>query len=456
MNRRRRLVLSIAVITFVTLGGAFWAIYLANNRAQESQLDKALSREARHEALLIAKAGNGRLVISESLEFEANDVPLTKYAALYASDGRVLAQTPSFEGKPPALPESNDSHEPFDLWHRAEHLRGVWVEVPEHPEWQLLLAAPRSDLDGDAHFLARGMFGVFGATFAWLLLVSAWLIARFARGHEMIAEVARKVAHGDLSARVSEVPRDPETNQLARDVNQMIANMGSLLTAHQHFIAHAAHELRSPLTALYGELSHGLRRPRDADAYRRIIEEALESTERLRSLAEDLLALARLSAPMTIDDSGDVVDLNEVIERARQEVALEAKAHEVTVQIYGSLALVEGRASDLTRLFRNLLENAVRHAPPKTAVELTLVPNRTAHEIHVFNGGRPIPLEDRERIFEPFVRGVYENAEGRTGAGLGLAIARQVARNHYGTLTLGDPEEGVELIVSLRAWSKTT
>lgn len=455
MNRRRRLVLSIAVLTFVTLGGAFWAIYLANNRAQESQLDKALLREARHEALIIAKAGNGRLTISEGSGLEANDVPLTKYAALYRRDGGVLAQTPSFEGKPPLLPEDSDTHEPFDLWHRAEHLRGVWVPVPEQPNLQLLLAAPRADLDGDADFLARGMLGVFAATFAWLLIVSAWLIARFARTHEVIADVARKVAYGDLSARVREDQKDPEARQLADDVNQMIEKLASLLEAHQHFIAHAAHELRSPLTALYGELSHGLRRPREAAAYKQIIQEALESTERLRSLAEDLLALARLSAAMPTDDSGDVVDLREVIERARQEVASEAAQHGVDLRVYGGQALVEGRPLDLTRLFRNLLENAVRHAPAQTAVELTLVPGKAMHQIHVFNGGRPIAAEDRERIFEPFVRGAYENAEGRTGAGLGLAIARQVARNHGGGLALGEPEDGVELVVTLRAWSRS-
>jgi two-component system OmpR family sensor kinase len=455
MKRRRRLVAAIATLTFVTLGGAFLVVYLENNNVQEHQLDAALLREAAEEAREIASTGGRTLMISARPGPLANDVgPLTKYAALYDREGRVLAQTRSFEGHPPALPLALKQVQarPFNLWHRSEHLRGVWAAVPGRPDLQLMLAAPRTDLDGDEAFLARAMLGVFLVAFVWSLLVSIWLVGRFTRGHESIAKVARRVAHGDLSARVVDATRDAEVAQLSRDVNHMIDRLSSLLASHRLFVAHAAHELRSPLTALYGELSHGLRKPREAAAYRQVIEEALESTERLKTLTEDLLALARLSADAERGPL-EVLDLVDVIERARQAVSGEAEQLGITLQIARTGELrVEGKPLELERLFRNLLENAVRHAPPRSAVELLPATGPGGHRVHVINGGRPIPAEDHERIFEPFVRGAYESAEGRPGAGLGLTIARQVATNHGGGLRLNrERTDGVELIVTLPA-----
>src|SRR6185295_9680135 len=97
--------------------------------------------------------------------------------------------------------------------------------------------------------------------------------------------------------------------RLARDVDDMVGRLAELLSAQRVFIAHAAHELRSPLTALYGELALALRRSRDADAYRDAIRSALESTKELTGLAEDLLAVARLgAAPPPVTEPVDVRD----------------------------------------------------------------------------------------------------------------------------------------------------
>ena len=102
MKRRRRLVAAIASLTLITLGASFVAVWVSNTRLQERQLDEALLAVARDEAREIASAGGDRLMISSRPGPQANDVgPLTKYAALYAEDGRVIAQTKSFEGQPP-------------------------------------------------------------------------------------------------------------------------------------------------------------------------------------------------------------------------------------------------------------------------------------------------------------------------------------------------------------------
>ena len=318
----------------------------------------------------------------------------------------------------------------FDLWFRGEHLRGVLVPIPAHAGARLLLAAPRADLDGDASFLARAMLTVFFVAVGWSALLATWIVRRLTRGHEAITLVARRVAAGDLSARVATRTGDAEIAQLGRDINEMIARLDVLVASQHRFIAQAAHEMRSPLTTLYGELSHALRKPRDADTYRRAIEEALEAARRLKLMTDDLLALARLGA-----DVGEPSEPVDVLERARaaaEAVTWEARERGTRIDVRGDPATVLGHSRNLERLLRNLIENAVRHSPKGGRVEVVVEPHGDAIEAAVSDEGPGIPEAERVRVFEPFYRGVRERADDMPGAGLGLPIARQIARAHGG------------------------
>lgn len=441
MKLRRRLWATVASLSLATLGGSFLAVYLANNDVQERQLDTALVREAREEAREAAQAGGERLMISARPGPQYNDVgPLTKYAAIYAPDGRVVATTATFAAGPPAFGKLVRNGLPFDMWYGAQHLRGMVVRIPAAPHTSLLLAATRADLDDDEAFLARAMLVVFGFAFAWVLLISLWVVRRFTSGHETIANVVRAVASGELSARVRLDESDEEVAQLARDVNHMIAQLGALMMSHQLFVANAAHELRSPLTSLYGELSHALRRSREAEAYRSAIEEALDSTKRLMALAEDLLALARLSEAG--DEEYELVELRVVVERAVKWTRAEALQRQVEFEIAELHGFLRGRPLDLERLFRNLLENAVRYSPVAATVKVQALLG-SEHVVTISNRSAPIPEADRQRLFEPFCRGAYANAEDRPGAGLGLPIARQIAWAHGGSIEWAAAGEGL-------------
>ncbi len=437
MSLRARYVVAISAITLVTLGGAFAAVSSSVNASQERQLDLALAHEAREEAAETAVLGGDELAISDRPGPAANDVgPLTKYGVIYGPTGEILAQTPSWKGSPPALAELPAAGQgAFDLWSDAEHLRGTLVAIPAHPGTTMLLAAPRSDLDGDAHFLLRAMATVFGLALLWTMLVAIAVVWRLTRDHRTIAAVARRVAAGDYGARIRLRDGDREVMQLAEDVDAMIEHLGVLIGLQQRFIANAAHELRSPLTTLYGELSHALRRSREPAEYERAIEEALESTQRLRRLTEDLLAVARVSA-----DPADVatipVDLHALCQEAVDLVAAEAEARAVKLISAATRAAIPGRRGDLLRLLRNLLENAVRHSPSGAAVHLRCELRDGFAELTVCDAGPGVAEADRERIFEPFYRGASERAHDELGTGLGLTIAREIARAHGGELHL--------------------
>jgi len=455
MSFQRRLVGAVTAATVVTLGAAFLVIYVTVNHWQERQLDTALVAEAVEEASEAAAAGGEQLVISSRPGPAANDTgPLTKYAAIYDA-GQAIAQTPTFAGVPPVLSDLPTSErQPFDLWFGSEHLRGVLVPIPNHPLHKLLLAAPRADLDGDATFLSKAMLMVLLLAVIWSAIVATWIVRRLTRVHGSIAEVARRVAAGDLTARVGVTSGDPELARLAKDVDDMIERLGLLVVSQQRFIGHAAHELRSPLTTLYGELQQALRRQRDASSYRATIEEALAATRHLKQLAEDLLALARIGGAPQEDP--EAVSLFSVVREAIEEVRGLTSPRCVTVDLAGDDALVRGHPRNLVRLVRNLVENGAAHVRDGGRVSVRVHVLPATVELCVSDDGAGVKAAERERIFEAFYRGSAERASDVEGAGLGLAIVREIAQLHGGSVRLAETQTGATFVVNLPRMTEAT
>ncbi|KQX71555.1 HAMP domain-containing sensor histidine kinase [Streptomyces sp. Root1310] len=276
--------------------------------------------------------------------------------------------------------------------------------------------------------------------FPLLLAVVAgvtWLVTRRAlRPVEGIRrEMAAITAAADLTRRVPEPDTHDEVARLARTTNETLAALESSVERQRRFVADASHELRSPIASLRTQLEVGVAHPGLLD-----VPGAVEDTVRLQRLAADLLLLARLDAgegPV----SGARVDPAAL---AREEAA---GRPDVTVSVEpgepapGAVAgEVAGSRGQLGRVLANLLDNAQRHA--RSAVTVTVRRAGGQVVVEVADDGDGVPEADRERIFERFVR--LDEARGRDdgGAGLGLAIARDVAVRHGGTLTVGETPTG--------------
>jgi two-component system, OmpR family, sensor kinase len=444
---RGRVVLAASALGLATLGGAFTAVAFVVNRAQERQLDVAIRAAAKHEAEHLAASdppGGAPPVISDRPGPAANDVgPLPKYVAVYWPDGTLASATGTFCGKAPPLRElSHPLGECFDTVANHERLRAVLVAIPQHPGAVLFIGVTRADLDGDAEFLAQAMMAVFAVAVAWTAGLAWWIVGRLTRSHRAIVKTAKRVSAGDLGARVPFPSDRQDPEGLGRNLNEMIDRLALLLRGQQQFIAQAAHELRSPLTMLYGELSLALRRDRSRDEYRQTIEQALVASQRLKVLAEDLLSLARLGTEPRPSSGG--VDVDEVIEAAKAAVNDEARQRSVTFEVMASETRVRGRAGDLARMFRNLLENAVRHSPGGGVVHIRAGVSADTVVVRVCDDGPGVAPNDRARVFEPFFRGAPDRADQHVGAGLGLTIARDIARLHGGDVLLVDarPDQG--------------
>jgi signal transduction histidine kinase len=409
-------------------------------RVQENDLDRGLRARAEAEGNAVALVG--RKALEEEYDAKEDEPDpleqLVTYGALYRADGTLVADTRSLSHAP-ALNEVG-AHigkgeipvDCFDFKFRGSTLRAVLVEVKGTAEKQyLLLAASRRDMDEDAQQLLAVGWWVLAASIPLSLAVGWWFGRRTSRGIEDLAGSARRVAKGTLDVRFQPGgARDEEVVALADAMREMMTRLNALLDRERRFASHAAHELRSPLAVLRGELELALRRPRSGSEYEVFLREALDDTKRLAHLAEDLLVVARAGARGSTSPPEDV-DLRGLIEEALASSRARAPdAPPVDVDIED--LHVQGVRADLLRMIRNLVDNAVEHGGGPVRIRASA--DGTGARIIVEDDGPGIAEEDRDRIFEHFHRGA--DARAISGAGLGLGIAREVALRHGGELRL--------------------
>lgn len=448
MRLRQRLIVSLTVVTAVSLTGAFVGVSALFDYSQRRSFDDALLRVATTES---REAAQYNFHFSDRPGPAESDVgELHEFGVIYDERQRVLAATEPFDRAPPKLTQLKQKPGvPFNLTFENHNLRGVLVPIPSSPGKTVFVASSRDGLDRSAHFLHRAMFVAFAVSAAWSTVLVIWMVRRQTKHHENIAAVARRVASGDLAARVTTHDSDIEEAQLGRDIDHMIDRLSALLTAQLRFTANAAHELRSPIAAVFGELQQTLRKPRDNEGYRAGIERALRGARRLKQLADDLLTLLR---PIEVAVTNANVD--QLLENAL--APLDGLAAERGVKLAlraeAKTGQVLGHTRDLERMLRNLVENALRHASTGGVVEIESQIKSDKVEIQVRDDGKGVAFDDRERIFEPFYRSPDARALSPDGSGLGLAIAREIARAHRGDIVLAEssaPQAGACFVVQL-------
>ncbi len=270
-----------------------------------------------------------------------------------------------------------------------------------------------------------------------LALVIWWLAALTLAPLRRVAADVRERDEHSLQALPGEGLPD-EVAPLVQALNALLQRLGVSLNTQRAFVADAAHELRSPLTALKLQLQLLQRAPDEASRATAI--DALgEGITRAARLVEQLLTLAR-SEPGAPVPAALPIDLSELV---RQAVALTlplANARGSTLALFADAPVrVNGDAAALTALVRNLADNAVRYSPPGAQVELRVSMDGSLPTLQVDDSGPGIPAEDHERVFDRF----YRRANGdEPGSGLGLAIVRGVAEQHGARVALATSKLG--------------
>jgi two-component system, OmpR family, sensor kinase len=297
-------------------------------------------------------------------------------------------------------------------------------------------------------FIAAGIIGgTLLASLAGLAIAN-----RAMRPVVSLTAAARRIAATrDPSRRMPEPTSHDEVGELALTLDEMLRSLDSaraereaVMQRQREFVADASHELRTPLTSVIAnlELLQASLARIDQGEEREITDSALRSSRRMSRLVGDLLLLARADAGRLTERTP--CDLAQIAANAGSEVAVVARTHRLRVHDGGPVT-VEGNPDELHRMILNLLENAVRHTPDGTNVELRVDLDRRLSEvrIEVADDGPGIPEEMAAQVFERFVRGAGPaDTAGGGGTGLGLAIVRAVARSHGGSVEVGRSPAG--------------
>lgn len=445
---RRRVALWLSAFALAVLAVAGAAIYLGTRYVLHASLDETLLAIARTEVASAVDRPDGRVHVHDE-----RWVPIVlpsgsgyeKYALIKDTSRQVLAQTANVANGAPLQTEYRRETQALrgkasfgNVQHGAEPLRAVYYPLRDTSGARLVavIAVPMDPLFDALHLLTAVLLGallVGGIGAAW---GASRLAARLTRPLETIAEAAQTIDDETPDARIPDVSPDAELRALTRVLNATLARLQTALDVQRRLVADASHELRTPLTNLRGTVEVALRRPRDAADYRQTLEECHGEIECLCRLVEELLVLSRADAGQ-LAMRAEPCDLAALAATAVRAHAARAEQAGVvlTLEAVGA-APIRGDGDRLRGVLDNLLDNAIRHAPRGTPVEVRVrcVDGRVQAGVH--DRGPGLTAEQQAHVFDRFYRAEAARDRNSGGAGLGLAIARIIAEAHGGSLTV--------------------
>ncbi len=430
---------AVMLIALVLAGQAFRA-------ALESSLDRALMAQGAAESVSLFDRPDGpHLHMAESPLLE--DVrPFAPTGELFDSTGALIARFPPVAQLDVVQKSPPLDGAPSELGTTGRHrVLLVRVKRADASRFVLRLSASLEQVDESVRTFYEVALLVVLLTGLVLLAAQRVLGRRLALRLGALSEHLQRMKQG----RLDEPPAPDSSHDEIAALRDVLAAATEQLkearSVQDRLLADAAHELRTPLTLMRTTLDLALRRERTPDELREALNDARGEVERLANLATALLdrAAAERGWDRTVGDVAVIVD--EATEAVR--AAAEARGQWVDVAIERP-ARARFHAMALRQALDNLLANALRYGATGTAIEVRLARHAAHWRLTVRDFGPGIPSEQREHVFAPFHR-----LDRSGGAGLGLAIAREVLRQHEGTVVATEPStgSGALLVVELPA-----
>jgi two-component system, OmpR family, sensor kinase len=356
--------------------------------------------------------------------YMTSDLPLDTTALGSAADGDLVWTDGDFEGSHVRI-----LYYPLDRFGMAHERHVLQVAAPLGNRDQLVIRA--------SLFLAALALLGAGLTYAgaW------WLAGRAMRPVHEVIDQAEEIRAGSLDRRIHAYADLKEYRRLVEVLNTMLSRIQGAFEAQRRFTADASHELRSPLTAMRGELEIALRRERAPEEYRRVLESTLEEAVRLGRVTEDLMILARSDAGV-LRGRPEAIDLGEATRSVMTKLGRKATAADVAVTLD-----VEGDATAevdpvlFGQVVWNLLENALDYSSRGGRVRIGVVGGASQVRLTVEDEGPGFPDGVDDRVFDRFFRADPVRAH-QEGTGLGLSIVKAVVDAHGGAIRAENRREG--------------
>jgi two-component system OmpR family sensor kinase len=278
-----------------------------------------------------------------------------------------------------------------------------------------------------------------------IALIGGWFVARrLARRVRRVERAAADVARGHMGGPLP-VDSEDELGQLTRTFNAMQERLREVDIARKEFIATASHELRTPIFSLAGFVELLQDEDLDEETRREFVDTMREQVERLQKLSVDLLDLSRLDSG-SVELHTEPVDLAELTRSVVGEFRPALKDHRTNLlmNVPEEGPLAECDRERVAQIVRILLDNALRHTPEGTDVTVSAQGENGSAEVTVADYGPGLPPASRDKAFERFYTG-----DAARGAGLGLAIARELAERMDGRLVLDERRDTTAFVLKL-------
>jgi len=457
---RTRLLIAILTTLVVILGIAAGASYLVSQHEAEELFGARLATSARVIEALVAKQVDhatiaSPLVISlpkeleglhEDEESRVGHRYETKIAfQVWRDDGTLLVRSASAPAQPLSPNREGFSKQNVQgrLWAVFVLKSGnSWVQVAENTE-------VREELIENLG--AALMAPLIGGALLLLVAVNVLVVYGLSPLHELAAAIKRREANALGPLQVNHVPK--EMVPVVGALNDLLARTNLAFEHERRFIDAAAHELRTPLSALKIHADNVARATSDVERTRSMIQ-LQQGLERTTNLAEQMLAYSRAQDPHN-SEARTKIHLSEAVAETIASLDPLRRQRSQTVRIIsdseGLDSTIVGEPTKIERLIRNLLDNASRYSPRSSQVDVRISQEGDSVVLSVANHGRVIPPELRERVFEPYYR--IPGSESR-GSGLGLAIVKEIADQHNATIRLEALHDDDGTVITVRFPSK--
>lgn len=460
LSFRSRLALQWNVAFSLLLAAASLAIYYGIRAFLIADLDADLRTLAATE-LASASDSPAGAHLHEFTPDPTNPDYALKFVQLIDGQGHLLMQSPGLRVTTPLVQGANL----VDALSGNAPVRSVVVN--DRPGRIIALRSK----GGDPYVVAVGLYtDRVAATLASVrrLLIAVWLVALLvtgAIGHTLASRAllpirrittrAAEIAQGRFATRLDAPAADDEIGRMTKLLNEMLERLFHAIDANRRFAADASHELRSPLTAVLGEVDVALKRSRTPEDYRETLTRVRERLQRMAALTDDLMLLVRAQEGKAgaLTEVPLSLMLDRIMARSRDAAAPRRIALDLAIP---SNLVVYGDERLLEHVFDNLIRNAIHYNVDDGSVHLAAALDERSGDwvpdevvVTVSDTGPGVPEAERERIFERFHRLDPSRSRRTGGAGLGLAIAREIVTVYGGTVRVVDSPAGAAFEVRL-------
>ena len=451
-----RLTLWYGGVFTISAGIAFLLFFALINAELQERIDQDLRAQAARFSALLASDGVEAVGRSAIIDAQATGVRKVFFRLLGLNGAVFSSSNMSYWREIPVngkaieqlLRGASETLETITIADRSDEVRVLYAMLSP-----TLVVQIGQAMESQSRWV-EAFKRIFVSTMSILIVIAAavgWFMARRAvSGVEAVTRTARKISGGSLQERVPAKPGGDEIDQLATTFNEMLDRIQTLLSEIKQMSDNIAHDLRSPIARMRGLAEMTLTSAKAPNDYENMAASTVEECDRLLDMINTMLLISKTEAGVE-KPRREEVDLAVLVRRACELFQPSAEDKQLTLICQApEKTVISGDDRMLQRMLSNILDNAVKYTPAGGRVEVSLADDdQRSIAITVRDSGIGIAAADLSRIFERFYR--CDRSRSEPGTGLGLSLARAIARAHGGDITVtSDLHQGSSFTITLR------